>query len=134
MMVTLLLESYVPISPRPLTQGYSICRPHPQETSGKVWRHFWLSRLRLLLAPSGQRAGVLPGILQLTGQPSSPATTKNNAAQLSVVSKLRNSALTEPLPCFVGWSQSAPCWVAQAITRPLNQKGNLTHPGCRTLV
>lgn len=110
--VTLLLESCVPISPHPLTQGYSICRPHPQETFVKVWRHIWLSRLRLLLASSGQRAGILPGIVQLTGQPSSPATTKNSAAQLSAVSRLRNSALTEPLPCFAGWSQSAPCWVA----------------------
>jgi hypothetical protein len=39
-----------------------------------VWRYFWLSQLgfKMLLASHGQRPGMVPNILQCTGQPPCP--------------------------------------------------------------
>ena len=75
--------------------------------------HLAASELRprwegLLLAPNGQKAGCCQTSWHSEDSPPSP--TSKNAAQVAVALCL------EPPPCFAGWSQSDPCWLAQAIT------------------
>lgn len=66
--------------------------PLPQRTLGEVWRHFWLSQLRVktLLASSRQRTGMTLNMLQYTGQP--PTTKSDPASNIksSEVETLKN--------------------------------------------